>query len=941
MLAELGIDNGLNQLIDETIPSRIRTKRASGLPRPMQEAELLRYALELSRRNLVYRSFIGLGYYGTACPPVIRRNILENPGWYTQYTPYQSEIAQGRLESLINFQTMICDLTGLEFANASLLDEATAAAEAMTLSFSVPPDKWADKRAAGDPIFVVSDQCFPQTIDVVRTRATPLGIRVEVLDLGKSSLPPSCFGVLIQYPAQDGSIADYRKFVEQAHAQGALVTVATDLLALTVLEAPGTWGADIAIGSSQRFGVPPLYGGPHAAFFSTRNEHQRRIPGRIIGASKDATGKTAFRLALQTREQHIRRDKATSNICTAQVLLANLAAMYAVYFGPEGIKAKAERVHRMAVALAAEIRSLGFDVSERPFFDTFWVSGSDMEIQSVLDWSVKNRVNFRIVDRRTLGVSLDELCGDVEVDLILSTFQRKPPGQEIARSSRILVSKEENIPDGLRRTTPFLQHPVFNTHHSETEMLRYIRRLEAKDLSLTHSMIPLGSCTMKLNASAEMIPITWWGFAEVHPFVPREQAEGYRVLLEELETFLKDITGFDAISLQPNAGSQGEYAGLLAIRRYHESRGQKQRNVCLIPKSAHGTNPASAAMAGMRVVVVECDSGGNVDVEDLERQAREHASQLAALMITYPSTHGVFEEDVVEICRIVHQHGGQVYMDGANFNALIGFCRPPEFGPDVCHLNLHKTFAIPHGGGGPGMGPIGVRAHLAPFLPGHVFLTGGRAGAAGATHAVSAAPFGSAGVLPISWAYIRMMGDQGLRRATQIAILNANYMAARLEPHFPVLYRGSRGRVAHECIVDLRPLKATSGVEVEDVAKRLMDYGFHAPTVSFPVAGTMMIEPTESESKAELDRFCDAMTAIRAEIAKVESGEWPRDNNPLKHAPHTIEVVSATKWDRPYSREIAAFPLPFLRQNKFWPSVSRVDNVYGDRNVFCTCPTTE
>ncbi|HUE96574.1 MAG TPA: aminomethyl-transferring glycine dehydrogenase [Longimicrobiaceae bacterium] len=920
MLAEVGYDS-LDDLIEATVPRDIRLPRPLRLDGPKTEEEVLAEAREIASRNRIFRSYIGMGYYDCLLPPVIQRNILENPGWYTAYTPYQAEIAQGRLEALLNFQTAVIDLTGLPIANASLLDEATAAAEAMAMSYAV---KGSDDRNA----FFVSTDCHPQTIDVVRTRAEARGIDIVVGDHRDASFDGSTFGVLLQYPATDGRVEDLRAFCDRAHEAGALVTVATDLLALALLTPPGEFGADIAVGNSQRFGVPLGYGGPHAGFFSTRDEHKRLIPGRIIGLSRDRRGKPALRMALQTREQHIRREKATSNICTAQVLLAVVAGMYAVYHGPMGIRRIAEGVHGRTVRLAAALRSLGHAVVHEAFFDTLRVVPA-RGAAAILERARDAGINLRLIDERTFAISLDETVTDADLADLARLFGDDAPAWDGGADSPISGS--------LRRTSDFLQHPVFSRYHSETEMLRYMRKLEARDLSLTTSMIPLGSCTMKLNATAEMIPVTWAEFGRIHPFAPREQTEGYRALFEQLEAQLAEITGFSRVALQPNAGSQGEFAGLLAIERYHVSRGESHRKVCLIPQSAHGTNPASAVMAGMQVVVVRTDEQGNIDVEDLRAKAKQHAERLSALMVTYPSTHGVFEGSIREVCSIVHECGGQVYMDGANMNAQVGLCRPGDFGADVCHLNLHKTFCIPHGGGGPGMGPIGVAEHLAPFLPGHpvVAVNGGT------SHAVSAAPWGSPSILPISWVYIRMMGADGLTLASKIAILNANYIARRLADHFPVLYHGHAGTVAHECIVDTRFLRQLAGVEVEDIAKRLIDYGFHAPTVSFPVAGTLMIEPTESESKAEMDRFCDAMIAIREEAREVELGMLPRDDNPLKGAPHTAEEVCGDTWDHPYGREQAAFPAEWTRDRKFWPAVSRVEAAYGDRNLVCACVPLE
>ncbi len=919
MLAAVGASS-LDALIDSTVPALIRTERPLATGAALSEVDALARARGYADANQVFRSYLGMGYHDTITPGVILRNILENPGWYTQYTPYQAEISQGRMEALLIFQTMIEDLTALPIANASLLDEATAAAEAMTLSHGLRKDEAVNA-------FFVADNCHPQTIEVVRTRAAPLGIDVVVGDPGSFEFDVPVFGILLQYPATDGAIYDDRALVERARAHGAIVTVAADILSLTMLTPPGEWGADICVGSAQRFGVPLGYGGPHAAFFACKDEFKRAMPGRLIGVSVDATGKPALRLTLQTREQHIRREKATSNICTAQVLLAIIAAMYAVYHGPEGLRRIANRVHGMASALAAGLANAGHDVSELPFFDTVRVNvGAQAPI--VLAQAHAREINLRDLGNGNLAIALDECTSVADVADILACFGVSSPATALPVDNR--------VPAAFRRSSAFLTHGHFNSYHSETEMLRFISRLQSRDLSLTATMIPLGSCTMKLNATAEMIPVTWPGFGALHPFAPPPQAQGYAQLFADLEAWLADITGFAATSLQPNAGSQGEYAGLLAIRAYHLSRGDTHRDVCLIPSSAHGTNPASAALAGMRVVVVKCDARGNIDVADLKARAEENRAQLAALMVTYPSTHGVFEAAIKDICAIVHDNGGQVYMDGANLNALVGLVRPGELGADVCHINLHKTFCIPHGGGGPGMGPICCGAHLAPFLPGHpVVKTGGH------TSAVSAAPWGSSSILPISWMYIAMMGADGLALATKTAILNANYVAKRLSPHYPVLYSGENGRVAHECILDLRPLKAATGVEVVDVAKRLMDYGFHAPTVSFPVVGTLMVEPTESESKEELDRFCDAMIAIREEIARVERGEWPRNDNPLKNAPHTAASVTGTEWTRPYSRELAAFPTRHQLAYKFWPPIARVNDVYGDKNVMCSCPPIE
>jgi len=917
----------LEELVERAVPKSIRLKGRLRLPDGVSEFELIRQLRDIASANQVYKSLIGMGYSDCITPPVILRNVLQNPGWYTAYTPYQAEIAQGRLEALLNFQTMVIDLTRLEIANASLLDEATAAAEALHLIQQVTNSQ---------APFFVSEECHPQTIEVVKTRAEALGIRIALGDHRRFDFSSGVFGALLQYPTSDGAVLDYRAVCERVHAAGGLVAVAADLLSLVLLTPPGEFGADVALGNTQRFGVPLGYGGPHAAYFATKAAYARHLPGRIIGVSEDAQGLPALRMALQTREQHIRREKATSNICTAQVLLAVIASMYAVYHGPKGLKAIAQRVHALAVLLAKGLTRLGYKPRHERVFDTLRIEASPERVTEILRAAEAARFNLRRIDDRSLGISLDETTELSDVEKLWTVFALgKPTGLSISD-----LAKEEvpSFDPPFSRQSAFLKHPVFNTHHSETEMLRYLKRLESRDLSLAQAMIPLGSCTMKLNATTEMLPITWPEFAGIHPFAPPGQAQGYQALFRQLEDFLKEITGFAAVSLQPNAGSQGEYAGLLVIRAYHQRRGQGHRDVCLIPSSAHGTNPASAAMAGYRVVVVQCDLHGNVELSDLKAKAAQHQDRLAALMITYPSTHGVFEEDVQQICAVVHQHGGQVYMDGANLNAQVGLCRPAEIGADVCHLNLHKTFCIPHGGGGPGMGPIAVASHLAPFLPTHPVI---RTGGANGIGAVSAAPWGSASILPISWAYIAMMGGQGLTRATQVAILNANYIAKRLESDYPVLYRGKHGLVAHECILDMRHLKRSAGIEVEDVAKRLMDYGFHAPTVSFPVSGTMMVEPTESEPKAELDRFCDAMIAIRNEIREIESGSAPRENNLLKNAPHTATVVVASEWNRPYSRERAAFPTAWSRQYKFWPAVSRLNNVLGDRNLICSCPPIE
>jgi glycine dehydrogenase len=931
MLQALGVAS-LDALIGETVPEDIRLTGTLDLPPPVGESEVLAELRTLAARNQIWKSFIGMGYSDCFTPGVIQRNILENPGWYTQYTPYQAEISQGRLEALLNYQTMVADLTGLPVANASLLDEATAAAEAMHMLHALSPVTAEQDRGG---LFLVSSGCHPQTIEVVRTRARPLGIEVRVGDPEQFDFArEQAFGVLLQYPATDGALPDLAPLCRRAHDAGTLVAMATDLLALTVLTPPGELGADVAVGSAQRFGVPLGYGGPHAAFFATRADWTRKLPGRLIGVSEDAHGHRALRMALQTREQHIRREKATSNICTAQVLLAVMAGMYAVYHGPRGLRAIAERTAGLAAVLARGLEKVGVRVRHRNFFDTVRVDGSEAEVSAWLQAAASRKMNLRRLSPTAVTVALDETTTPAEVAQLWAAFARGKLPADLTVEALARQAELPYAPESARRSA-YLTHPVFNTHHSETEMLRYMRALEAKDLSLTRAMIPLGSCTMKLNATVEMIPVTWPEWGRLHPFAPREQADGYRQIFADLERMLSAITGFAATSLQPNAGSQGEYAGLLAIRGYHESRGQGERDICLIPQSAHGTNPASAVMAGYRVVVVACDDKGNIDVADLEAKARQHRDKLAALMVTYPSTHGVFEAAIRKITAVVHEHGGQVYMDGANLNAQVGLCRPGDVGADVCHINLHKTFCIPHGGGGPGMGPISVAAHLAPFLPRHPLAEDGAAGA------VSAAPWGSASILLISWTYIRLMGAEGLTQATKVAILNANYIAHRLAPHYPVVYKGERGRVAHECIVDARGLKKLAGIEVDDVAKRLMDYGFHAPTMSFPIAGTLMIEPTESESKGELDRFCDAMIAIREEIAEIERGEAPRQDNLLKNAPHTAAALLSAEWSHPYARARAAFPLPYVQAAKFWPPVGRLNNVLGDRKLYCTCPPIE
>jgi glycine dehydrogenase len=924
MLKVLGVAS-LNELIDRTVPAAIQLKQPLAIETVQSEYTVLNKLKQIASKNQIFRSYIGMGYANCITPTVIQRNILENPGWYTQYTPYQPEISQGRLEALLNYQTVIMDLTGMAIANASLLDEGTAAAEAMSMSYGIQKTKF--------NTFWISEACHPQTIDVIRTRAIPLGIKVVIGDHRNIDFSQEIFGMLLQYPATDGAIYDYAEVIEQAHKSGAIVTVGADLLSLTLLKPPGEFGADIVVGNTQRFGVPLGYGGPHAAYFATKDAYKRQIPGRLVGVSKDKRGKTALRLALQTREQHIRRDKATSNICTAQVLLAIMAGMYAVYHGAEGLKSIANRIHNLTTILATGLTKLGYSIGDAPYFDTLHVKipGNAAEI---LERAKSQQINLRSIDLNHVGISLDETTTPADVmDLWRIFAGNKAPDftfSEIETSSNTSTIQTST----LARTSEYLTHPVFKNYHSETELLRYITRLQSKDLSLAQAMIPLGSCTMKLNATSEMVPVTWAEFGQIHPFAPVEQAQGYQVLFDDLERWLAEITGFDAISLQPNAGSQGEYAGLLVIREYHQQRGDIDRNVCLIPQSAHGTNPASAVMAGMQVVPIACDDDGNIDVEDLRAKAIKHADKLAALMVTYPSTHGVFEEEIVEICSIVHEHGGQVYMDGANLNAQVGLCRPGDFGADVCHLNLHKTFCIPHGGGGPGMGPIGVMAHLAPYLPTHkVIPMGGKQGIG----AVSAAPWSSASILPISWVYIALMGGAGLKLATEVAILNANYIAKRLENHYAVLYKGTNGFVAHECILDLREFKKTAEIEVDDIAKRLIDYGFHPPTVSWPVAGTVMVEPTESESLAELDRFCDAMIAIREEIREIEIGNVDKQNNALKNAPHTIVDLVDANWDHPYSREQAVFPLAGLQDYKFWPAVGRIDQAYGDRNLVCSC----
>jgi len=928
MLGVLGLSS-LDALAQATVPQDIRLSQSLNLPTAQAEEDVLAELRRLSTHNQVYRSFLGMGYYDCLTPPVIGRNILENPAWYTQYTPYQAEIAQGRLEALLNFQTMVADLTGLPLANASLLDEATAAGEAMSMCRALS--------ALQGRTFFVAEDCHPQIIAVLQTRARPLNISIalgnpDTLDFSNGET----FGILLSYPATDGTLRPYEALVHRAHESGALVVVTTDLLALTLLVPPGEWGADIAVGSSQRFGVPLGYGGPHAAFLATKEEFKRQIPGRVVGVSKDARGQKAYRLALQTREQHIRRDRATSNICTAQVLLANIAGMYAVYHGPDGLKEIATRVHRLTELTAAGLRRLGCQLYSNTFFDTLRVRCPHLSLDRIINNGQRNLINLRQYADDSFGISLDEVTTMKDVCQLLTLFT---DNSSLPFSlDNLNENPGSSIPTTFQRHSPYLTHSVFQDYHSEHELLRYMYRLQSKDLSLVHSMIPLGSCTMKLNATTEMVPVTWPEFSRLHPFAPIDQTQGYQMLFQQLEAWLADITGFSAVSLQPNAGSQGEYAGLMVIRAFQDQRGQGQRNICLIPVSAHGTNPASAVIAGLKVVSVACDSHGNIDIQDLEAKATQYHDTLACLMVTYPSTHGVFEEAIRKVCEIVHTHGGQVYLDGANMNAMVGLVRPGAIGADVCHLNLHKTFCIPHGGGGPGMGPIAVASHLAPFLPNHPLV---RVGGSEGIGPVAAAPYGSPNILPISWVFMKLMGGEGLTKATQVAILHANYMANRLKKYYPVLFTGKNGMAAHEFILDLRPFKKTADVEVEDVAKRLMDFGFHAPTISWPVPGTMMIEPTESESKAELDRYCDALILIRQEIAEIEEGRLPRDNNPLKQAPHTIEIIAQSEWPHPYSRETAAFPAPWLRQHKFWPAVSRIDNVYGDRNLVCTCPPLE
>ncbi|MGD8117828.1 aminomethyl-transferring glycine dehydrogenase [Vibrio sp. TRT 29B02] len=925
MLEAINVAN-LDTLIEETVPAQIRLEKPMTLAEAKSEADMLVAMREFANLNQIKRTFIGQGYYNTFTPNVILRNVLENPGWYTAYTPYQPEISQGRLEALLNYQQMVMDLTAMDIANASLLDEATAAGEAMTLC------KRAGKSKSN--VFFVADDVHPQTLEVVKTRAKYIGFDVQVGAV-ETLADQDVFGALLQYPGTTGEVRDLTDIITKAHENKILVTVATDLLASALIKPAGEMGADVVIGSAQRFGVPMGYGGPHAAFMATRDQHKRTMPGRVIGVSIDANGNQALRMAMQTREQHIRREKATSNICTAQALLANMASFYAVYHGAEGLRTIARRTHHMTAILAAGLNKSGFELAHNSFFDTITINSADKTDELYAKAQAAD-INLRKLDGK-LGISFDETTTTSDIEALFAVFAVFAVSQDVNTLSSEIASNEfAAIPEALRRTSKYLTHPVFNTHHSETQMMRYLKQLENKDFSLTHGMIPLGSCTMKLNAAAEMIPVTWPEFGSIHPFAPMDQAAGYSALAKDLKEKLCEITGYDAFSLQPNSGASGEYAGLIAIQRYHESRGEGHRNVCLIPSSAHGTNPATASMVSMKVVVVKCDDEGNIDMADLAAKIEKHAENLSSIMITYPSTHGVYEEQVKEVCEMVHAAGGQVYLDGANMNAQVGLTSPGFIGSDVSHLNLHKTFCIPHGGGGPGMGPIGVKSHLAPFLPGHI-----ENGVEGNDYAVSAADLGSASILPISWAYIAMMGEAGLTEATKVAILNANYVMERLRPHYPVLYRGTNGRVAHECIIDIRPLKEETGISEEDIAKRLMDYGFHAPTMSFPVAGTLMVEPTESEDLEELDRFCDAMIAIREEMDKVKNGEWPLDNNPLVKAPHTQVDLSKDEWDRPYSRELGCFPSPATKSWKYWPTVNRVDNVYGDRNLICSCPSID
>jgi len=928
MLKKIGATS-VDELIDQTVPAAIRLKNPLNLPDGLSEYQYHKHLRRIAARNKPFKSYIGLGYYDTILPAVIQRNILENPGWYTAYTPYQAEIAQGRLEALLNFQTMIMDLTGMEIANASLLDEATAAAEAMAMLYT---NRSRDAIESGSNKFFVSDECFPQTIDLLKTRSAPAGIELVIGDFKTTAMGGGMFGALLQYPSCDGKVHDYAEFVMKAKANGVMIAVAADILSLVLLTPPGEWGADVVIGSTQRFGIPMGYGGPHAAYFACREIFKRSMPGRIIGVSVDAQNNPALRMALQTREQHIRRDKATSNICTAQALLAIMAGMYAVYHGPEGLKGIAQQVHLTAVALAAELRKLGYKVDDGVFFDTLKISDADISKIKLLAEAAQ--INFRFTND-LITISVDQTTDTDDLNAIIAVFA-KASGKTNSHVAEAQVFAQ--IPLFNLRSSPILQHPVFNSYHSESEMMRYIKRLENKDLSLTHSMISLGSCTMKLNAAAELIPLTWPEFANIHPFVPLDQAAGYQEIIDSLDKSLSEITGFAKMSFQPNSGAQGEYAGLLVIQAYHQSRGDAHRNVALIPTSAHGTNPASAAMCGMKIILVKCDKQGNIDVADLREKAKQHRDDLSCLMVTYPSTHGVYEESITEITGIIHANGGQVYMDGANMNAQVGITSPGNIGADVCHLNLHKTFAIPHGGGGPGMGPIGVAKHLVPFLPNHSLVaTGGAQG----IHAVSAAPYGSALILLISYGYIKMLGGRGMTEATRIAILNANYIKESLKDHYPTLYSGKNGRCAHEMILACASFKRDAGVEVGDIAKRLMDYGYHAPTVSFPVADTLMVEPTESESREELDKFCAAMISIRNEIEMIISSKADREDNVLKNSPHTAKTVVADDWQHSYSREQAAFPLKWVRDNKFWPSVGRIDNVRGDKHLVCSCPPVE
>ncbi|MBK8363365.1 MAG: aminomethyl-transferring glycine dehydrogenase [Bacteroidetes bacterium] len=926
MLKDIGVNN-LDELISQTVPQSIRLKNNLNLPEGQEEYRFLKELRNVASKNQVFGSHIGLGYYNTITPGVVLRNVFENPGWYTAYTPYQAEISQGRLEALLNYQTMVLDLTGMEITNASLLDEATAAAEAMHMFYA---GRTKEQVQSGANKLFVSANCFPQTIDVLKTRSAPLGIELVIAKSDTINSDSGFFGAIIQYPDAEGNITDYKEWTAKAKSYGIQIAVASDLMALTLLTPPGEWGADVVFGNSQRFGVPLGFGGPHAAFFAAKDSYKREMPGRIIGVSIDAQGNRALRMALQTREQHIRRDKATSNICTAQVLLAVMASMYAVYHGPQGLKSIAESIHSNASRLAESAMKAGYTLSHKTFFDTIVLNaGSDLE--KVRTNAIAAKINFRYIDNTTFSISIDETTGDEELNTIFSVLTKSKNSNE-----KLVSNSSSHIPASLQRASSYLTHPVFNTHHSETEMLRYITSLENKDLSLNHSMIALGSCTMKLNATSEMIPVSWPEWNSIHPFAPEDQTAGYKEIITTLENYLCEITGFAAMSLQPNSGAQGEYAGLMVIRAYHQSRGDHHRNISLIPQSAHGTNPASAVMAGMKVIVVKTDDHGNIDLLDLRQKAEANKANLSCLMVTYPSTHGVFEEGIKEITKIIHDNGGQVYMDGANMNAQVGLTNPATIGADVCHLNLHKTFAIPHGGGGPGMGPIGVAKHLIPFLPSHPLVKMG-----GSTHAVSAAPWGSASILLISYAYIKMLGGKGVTDATKYAILNANYIKAKLEPYYPVLYVGSANRIAHEMIIDCRPFKLSAGIEVEDIAKRLMDYGFHAPTMSFPVPGTIMIEPTESEPKSELDRFCEAMIQIRTEIEEIEKGISDKKDNVLKNAPHTMHVICSDAWNHAYSRKKAAFPLPYVGHHKFWPTVGRADNAYGDRNLVCACPPIE